>query len=54
MGVADGPPGTGYGTSVPAAPGAASNNSMGLMPGPGQVVVAPKQGDLVSMRRSFD
>ncbi|GAA5863308.1 hypothetical protein JCM3774_000852 [Rhodotorula dairenensis] len=46
-GMAGVPSGVGYGAgSVPATSGAASNNSLGLMPGPGQVVVAPKQGDL--------
>ncbi|GAA5983384.1 hypothetical protein JCM10908_000263 [Rhodotorula pacifica] len=34
------------GSATPAASGAATGNDMGLVPGPGQVVVAPKQGDL--------
>ena len=40
-----------YGVGWPAASSApSSNNNTGLVPGPGQVVVAPKQGDLVRLR----
>lgn len=49
MGMA-GVPSMSYAAGWPAASSAPSSNATGLVPGPGQVVVAPKQGDLVSLR----
>lgn len=44
-------PSMSYSAGWPAPSSAPSNNNnTGLVPGPGQVVVAPKQGDLVSLR----